>query len=355
MEIILKRLPRSAVEIEITVPEIELELPLEQAAERMSKKKPIKGFRPGKTPRNIVEKYYGAEAVLGEAMEDIVIKNFSDAAAKENLDIIGKPEIALIDARIGSPIKFKVSASIFPDIKLGGYKNIKLDGKEAKIEKKEAKEEEIIETLDYLRKNTAKFGEDNAEKDSLPELDDKFAASLGKFKDLNSLKTSIKEGIEKENFNKEKEKIIELILKEIIKNSEIEIPEVFIENETKKISAEISLELLSAGVKFEDYLKESKKTVEDIKKEQRSQAEERIKKALVLFKIAKNENINISNEDLDAEVSRMIFLSGISAKELKKIDLPKFRENTRIKMTNGKVFELLEKLNITNIEDKAVN
>lgn len=348
MEFNLKKLPKSQVELEITVLESEMVVSLDKSAERISQKKPIKGFRPGKTPRPVVEKHFGAMAVLEEALDEIINKSLAEAVKKENIDIISLPKVSILEAVPGKLLKFKAVISVLPDIKLGEYKGIKLEGREIKIEPKKAEEKEISEALLYIQKSRAKNDEgEKPEKEDLTEINDEFAKSMGKFESLEVLKSNIEEGIEKENLNKEKEKARILILKEVVKNSEIEIPEVFVNNEAENMIAEMKSETMRMGMKFEDYLKEIKKTVEDIKKEWYNKAEERVKATIVLMKVAEKENIKISEEELDLETSLILSAFGTNKDDVqKKIDLPRFRENIRARMINEKVLELLEKLNV---------
>jgi len=431
MDIKIKKLPKSQIELEITVPESEMVVSFDKAAARISQKKIIKGFRPGKAPRAIVEKQFGQMAVVEESLEDIINKSLSEAIKKENLDIISRPEVSIIQAVPDSPLKFKAVVSILPDIKLGRYKDVKPDGKEIKLNPKSAEKKEIEEALDYLLKSRADFKEvvgpaqkgdtinidfagkinkeifkggegkdcsivigegkfipgfeDNLEgmkkgeekefnikfpenyfnKDLagkeavfkvsvrtvkeriLPSLDDDFAKSLGKFDTVDALNASIKEGIEKENTLKEKERARSMILKEIVKNSEIEIPEVLVNRELEKMISEMQTNVTRMGMTVDDYLKQIGKTVEDLKKEWYNQAEERVKASIVLMKIADEENIKISEEDLDKEAELVFSSFGISREEIQKsIDLPYFRENIRSNMINKRTLELLEELNV---------
>lgn len=427
----IEKLPKSQLEIEISVPEADLSVYLDKAAIRISEKVKIKGYRSGKAPRALIEKEFGKMAVLKEALDDIIQKSFVDVILKEKIDVIGTPEIDLIQIMPDAPIKFKAKVTVLPEIELGDYKDIKIGGEEIKLSPKKAEEKEIQEAVEYLQKSRAefknadravqkgdmaeidfegrmdgvkfeggesknhpliigegnfipgfedsligmgsgeekefeiKFPEDYHKKEFagkktqfkvkiniiqeriLPELTDEFVQSLGEFKTVDDLKKSIFNGIEQENLMKAKDKAKAQILDEIVKNSKMEIPDILIENELKKMEAELRDGTGRMEMKFEDYLSHIKKTIEDLKKEWVPAAERRVKSSLVLAKIAAKEQVEIPKEDLDAETTKAILNFGLKEEEAhKKIDMEKFSNYIRQSMMNEKTLDLLMKFNI---------
>ena len=86
---ILKRLPQSEVELTITVQEADYKKHLLPAAERISMRANLKGFRPGKAPYELLVREVGAAAILHEALESIVKESFFAAIKEEKLETIG--------------------------------------------------------------------------------------------------------------------------------------------------------------------------------------------------------------------------------------------------------------------------
>jgi len=144
----------------------------------------------------------------------------------------------------------------------------------------------------------------------LPELDDKFAQSMGPLKTFGELKDKIRENIMAEQKDKEEQRVEIEILKQLVEKSEFEdLPEVLIEHELDKMIAELKGNIERpddpTSPKFDDYLKSIKKTEEQLKKEFIPKAEERIKTALAIREIAIKEKIKVSGEDIKKETEQM--------------------------------------------------
>lgn len=98
MDILVKKLPASRVEMSVTLAWDEWK-ECDHAAEHVAKEVKVSGFRPGKVPRAIIEKRYGKEVVLHEAAEHAVSHAYSRALAQEHVDAIGKPDVKLVCKR----------------------------------------------------------------------------------------------------------------------------------------------------------------------------------------------------------------------------------------------------------------
>lgn len=343
MESTITKLPKSQVEVEITVSESEADVWLNKAARRISKEKLIKGFRSGKAPRNIVEREFGKTAVFYEAIEEIIQNSIVDTIIKEKLTVIGQPEVLFSNLAPGNHIKFKAKVSLWPEVELGNYKDVKINGKEVKIESEQAKEKDVQKAVEFLRKSRAQLKDG---KEIIPELNDEFVKSLGGFESIEDLKKSIFEGINQENLIKAKEKALIAILKEIAENSKAEIPDVLIEEELNRMEWELSGGASTLGIKLEEYLIQIKKTKEDLRKEWREKAEEKAKLIVILAKIAEKEQIEVSDAETDEESSRIISNLGLAKKDVEKIDTDKFWNLAKKSLVTKKTLGMLEKWNI---------
>ena len=177
----------------------------------------------------------------------------------------------------------------------------------------------------------------------VPKLSDEFAKNLGSFESLEHLKKNITEGIIQEKELKEKERIRIELIEKVAESSEINIPDVLIDIELDKMIDELKINTQNMGLNFDVYLKELKKTNDDLKKEWRKTAEKRVKIALVLREIARKEEIDASEEEIQEKVNQ--FLRDYqSVKEAKKdIDPQELREYAKSVIKNEKVFQLLER------------
>ena len=175
----------------------------------------------------------------------------------------------------------------------------------------------------------------------LPKLDDEFAKSIGHFENLELLEKSIEEGILNEKNQAEKDKFrIALILK-VASQSEMDISEELIESELEKMIYELEHDIKHRGMEFDKYLEHIKKTRDDLKKEFRDKAIERVRIALVMREIGKSENIEISDEELAEKMKEVLTKLGDQTQNIDHDRLHGYTENI---IMNEKVFELLEKL-----------
>lgn len=181
----------------------------------------------------------------------------------------------------------------------------------------------------------------------LPAMDDAFARTMGSFNQLDDLKKHLKESLMKEREVQATVKWEAALVDELIKASTIdELPELLIEEEMEKMFHELTEDLERRGMKLDDYLSHLKKTEETLKKESRPQAERRVKGALVLREIAIQEKVELSKEEVDAEVNKMkesYRLQGASDAQLKQFENDRNRQYLSNLLVNQKVMEILRR------------
>lgn len=178
----------------------------------------------------------------------------------------------------------------------------------------------------------------------IPKIDDEFAKTLGKFKDLKELRNQIKANIEKEAKMKEQERQeIEMLEKLTEKSTFDEIPEILLKEESRKMIAELEGNLANQGIKFQDYLTHLKKSEEEMKKEFLPQAKKRVKIALLLRKYAEEKNINVSEKDIDEEVEKITAYYPNDLEVQNQIRSEHYRNYLKNTLTNKKVINILKK------------
>jgi len=328
----------------------------------------LKGFRPGKVPREILKRQFG-KAIFNEVL-DKVLKDTSTKALEENkIKPAGQPKLDLKIYGEDKDLEYIISVTELPKVEVKSIENIKFDDYSVKIDEKEtekrikeiaknqpsfkeaspetnSKEGDLV-VFDYTAtvddkpfkggegKNTqltlgkdlflkgfdkqligTKKGDEKIVEAVLPEnfpekelinkkakfnckissvkkpeevkIDDKFAKNLGA-KDLKDLKSLITKQINDEYKNSLDRLSKNQILKEIEKFKVNEIPENLIAEEVK---------ILSQGMK-EDDAKKSKKNFEEI-------AKKRIKVGLILNEFGEQNNIKVTEQELQAEVQKQI-------------------------------------------------
>lgn len=376
-----KTLPKSQVELVITVEPADYQTDLQKAAVRISQRAAIKGFRPGKAPYEMVKQQVGELQILQEAMQTIVEKNFSQAIKQAELETIGMPQITIEKIAPGNDFIFKAIVALMPKIKLGEIDKIKVEKKTVKVDDKKVKEvldnlkkmrtKEVIankkankddkvlidmemfidkvpveggqaknhaiylaekhyipdlnQELVGLGKNdakefTLKFPKEHYQKHlagknvdfkikvndvyelQLPELNDAFAQTLG-MDSLDKLKTTLKGNLQKEEDQREEQRIEIAIFDKLIEASEFsEIPEVLLDAEKHKMFHELKHQLEQQGIELEKYLRDLKKTQEQIYQDFTQQADKRVKSALISRQVALDNGLKVSEEEMTKEI-----------------------------------------------------
>lgn len=181
------------------------------------------------------------------------------------------------------------------------------------------------------------------QKVELPELDDQFAKEIGKFEGLDQLKASIKGGLQHEKERAESHRIRQQILEEICQKIALELPEALIEKEQEKMMQE-----LRQGVEqqfrlpLSEYLKQVKKTEEEVRRSFKEAARQRVKHFLVLRKISEKEGIAAAEEEVMGEVNRLLKSYPDKEKATRDLDLHRLKEYIREVIIQGKTLEKLE-------------
>ena len=137
---------------------------------------------------------------------------------------------------------------------------------------------------------------------SLPELDDQFATQLGEFKTLDEVRQRIREGMESERKHTAEHQAKDKLVAELVKRSEFEVPEALVDRQID-VRLERGLRALAAqGMKAEDI---KKMDLNRLRAGQRDQALQEVKASLLLDKIAEEEGIEVSDEEIDREIDAL--------------------------------------------------
>ncbi len=132
---------KNEVKLEFTVESKVFDEGIKKVFNKNSKYFNIPGFRKGKAPLNIVEKYYGDEIFYEDAFNEIVPGIYDEAIKEEKLDVVSKPNIDIVQMGKGKDLIFTAIVNTKPEVKLGKYKGINLEKTEYKVEDKDVDEE----------------------------------------------------------------------------------------------------------------------------------------------------------------------------------------------------------------------
>ncbi|MGH7249899.1 MAG: trigger factor, partial [Minisyncoccia bacterium] len=326
------------------------------ALKKLGENVKIDGFRAGKVPENVLLANIPEIKILEEMAQMALNEHYPKILETEMLALIGRPEIAITKLARNNPLGFKIKSALLPEVKLPDYKKIakKVIGGVTHEEKNvSVSEEEIENTIMDIRKSrapkkhiadvpaeaSAKEGgatKEEAEKaEELPEWNDEFVKGLGPFENIADFREKLKVNIKLEKENQLKEKTRLKIMEEILNASTIDTPNILVEAELDKILYRMESDITQMGLKFEDYLKHLNKTVEDLRKEFRTDALKKANLGLVINEIAKAEKIQADEAEVAKEVAHIL-------EHYKDADPERAAIHAENVLTNEKVFQFLE-------------
>ena len=334
------------VKLEITVEAEKFENAIKKVYFQNAKYINIPGFRKGKAPMNIVEKYYGAQIFYEDAFNDVATQSYGEALDENNLEVVSKPVVDIVQMEKGKDLIFTAVVQIKPEVELGKYKGIALKKVEYKVEKEDI-EKELKQMQD--RNSRLVTVDDRAlENGDISTIDfegfvDGVAFEGGKaegheleigsgafipgFEEhLIGMKIDEEREIEvtfpKEYFSKDlagKDATFKVKLHEIKKKELPKLDDEFAKDvsEVEHMMQDFSQRLAYQGLNMEQYLKMMGKTEEEIKKDYEPQAIEALKSRLTLEAIRKAEKIEASEEEINEKLEEMAKNYGKKVEDIK--------------------------------------
>ncbi len=151
----------------------------------------------------------------------------------------------------------------------------------------------------------------------LPELDDEFASEVSEFDTLDEYKEDLKKTLEVRKKDAAKREKESLVVDKIIENATMDIPDPMIATQKEQMMNEFAQQISYQGLSLEQYFQFTGMTKEQFMETAEPEALRRIKSRLVLEAVAKAENIEVSDDELDEELSKMAETYQMEAEKLK--------------------------------------
>lgn len=344
----VKELKGSEVEISASVSADALGEAYKKSLKKLGENTKMDGFRKGHVPENIIVKEFGEGYVLEHAAQDLLSHVYPAIVIDEKVLAIGQPQIQITKLAPGNALEFTAKTAVMPEVNLPDYKKIakKEFGKKSDLEVNDKDVEDALKHIRHQRAQIESFEKqkkDGVEKPdltkvddkNLPELTDDFVKTLGDFKDVDAFTAKVRENLGEEKKLKDSDKKRMETVEEIIKQTKLELPTILISSELQRIQAQFEGEIAQTGTKLEDYLKKIDKTIEELRKEWEPEAEKRGKLQLILNKIAAENDIKPTNEDVEKEVAHVL-------EHYKDADPQNVRVYIETTKTNELVFKYLE-------------
>ena len=151
----------------------------------------------------------------------------------------------------------------------------------------------------------------------LPELDDEFASEVSECETMDAYRAEVKKNIKERKERTGKEKKENQAVDQAIENAQMDIPEAMIEFQVRQMADDFARRIQQQGLTVEQYFQFTGMTAEKMMEEIRPQAEKSIKTRLVLEAIVKAENIEVSDERVEEELTKMAEAYQMEVEKLK--------------------------------------
>ncbi len=420
MKTTTEQLDACQVALNVEMEKMETDKYLASALKRLAERVTLPGFRKGKAPLTLIEQHISREAVMQEALEQLIPEAYQEALKTESVLAIAEPKIELLTIE---PLTFKAIVPTKPVVEPGKYRDIKLE-----IEKKEIDEAEVDKVIEQLqlqfgslepverpvrygdvisadidanegakqvlsRKDamyevsqdakypmpgfaeklvdhkkddvvefTLSFPDDYDIKDiagkeysfkvnikevkekKLPAIDDELAKNAG-CDDLVKLKEQIRTGLQQRSDETARKEFENKLIKMLIEQSSIQYPPVLVDKEIEHLINEEARNFADGVKGLENFLTNTKRTMEQHREDLKPVAEERVKAYLLVGKIAELENITMTEDELNAAIEEMAKGDEQRQENIKNFfTLPQSRESLRDMLVINKAMDFLTKL-----------
>ena len=415
--------PGSRIALEIEVPPTEVDRHFATAYQHLAQRTRVPGFRPGKAPKHLIDRYAGRDSVIAEAIDHIVAASYDAALDQTDVIPIDQPQVDIDASGVseGNIVRFTATVSVRPEVQLGDYSDFPFE-----IERKPTTDDDVQKVVDELRDSQAtlrpvddrsaqngdvaavkfngtiddkpfeggsadrlplvigegrmiagweeqlvgmRIGEskdfdvtfpDDYRVESvrgkrahfgvelldlreriLPEVDDEFAKSVSEHQTLDELRVEIRDALEKRGEAEARHLFGDRIIEYATANATVELPEVMVANEIEIMRDELRARLAQQRIGLDQYLTLAKQSPEELAVELREPAARRVKTLLVLSAIAEREQIDASNEEIDAEAEDQLARYGDEPKLREYLTSRRGRSYLRMTLRNQKLVEHL--------------
>lgn len=306
--------PKAIVEVQITVPWTDLEPKWNEVLGRMAQEVELPGFRKGQAPLPMVEQHLGSK-LQDEVFRTVFPIYLVEALQGSTVIPIDYPRYQLVSFAKGGQLVFKAQITEKPEVKIGDYKAITTQRPVVKLVTDEEVNKIVEDLFKRWKAKQPAAGQNNQGNGSISfngqpteglvdVPNDIFAQSLGAA-NLAELKSKIKADLENEaKFNNELD-YEESILQEVEKITTVEIPQVLVEDELNRMLVSLQKRVSDMGLLVEEYLKSQNETLESLRNKWLPQAEKNVRMELGLAEIARQENVDITDEQLQAEIDKI--------------------------------------------------
>lgn len=380
MKVEWKRERPSRAVLEVELPAEDVAREVGRAAARLARRVRVPGFRPGKAPRAVLERYIGRDEVYGEAIEELVSSAYRRAVAEVGIVPVGRPEFDVQPLDESRPLQFVARVDVSPEVDPGAYETVRVapvevtvadadvDAAIDELRRRRSRlvsvpeaaatgdfvlvRPSVVEGLDRFQvgrevlvelgagdvpepveaalrgatagqERTATVGEGrlvatvvDVRRRALPAVDDAFGKEVGAASAAD-LRARLAERLRADAETRAKESYEEQVISAVVNQATVDLPKSMIDHEIEHLVEDLAESLQRRGFTLETYLQQSGKDLAGLQEDLRPRAERRLKVRLVLDEIARREGLVPTQEEIAAEEEKV-------AEELKQ-DLARVR------------------------------
>ncbi len=185
----------------------------------------------------------------------------------------------------------------------------------------------------------------------VPAIDDEFAKDVSEFESLADLKKDIKAKITEERQKAADQAFEDVVMQKVADGLECDVPAPMVDDQARRFVEDLKMRIQQQGIPVDQYLKLTNMTEEDLLGQAREPALRQVKLELALEAIAKAENVEVTDEEIEAEYASSAEKYGMKAEDLKKYIAV---EGVRAQLSNQKVVKLVVDSAVpTKPEEKA--
>lgn len=175
----------------------------------------------------------------------------------------------------------------------------------------------------------------------LPEADDEFAKDVSEFDTMDEYRADLKKKIEERKAADAKAKKEDAVIEKIIEGAQMEIPEAMIETQAEYLVDDFAQRLQMQGMSMEQYMQYTGATAETMTEQMKPQAKKRIESRLVLEAVADAEKIEVSDEEIEAEMTKMAEAYKMELDKLKELISEDEKKNMSAELSIRKAIDLV--------------
>jgi trigger factor len=398
----------------VEVPEHEVRAEIERAYADLGRQARVRGFRPGRTPRAVLERVFG-DQVRAEVFERLIRDSYREAVDAERLEPVGSPQIVTEGAAPGGPLRYSATVEVKPDVVASGYLDLEVERPLRPVD-----EEDVRRALEELRESFAQLvpvsdrvvtqsgdvaiadyearvgrrlltradgrlievaagGEgisarlagmtvgtdtqftitypaDHADanlagqdvtfhvrlkaltRKELPPLDDDFAKDHGECATLAELRDRMRRHLEAAAARDAESALRGALLARLVAAHPIDVPQAMVERRAHGLTDEV---IASLGLRRPPASREAELRAR-VHTSLEPRARDQVKAALILEAIARQERLDVPNEDVDVRIEHLAARAGQAAERVRKACAePAARAALRAQMLQERALELV--------------